>query len=102
MVSVSASYLIKLYIMYKCTLRVKVRQRQQRCTRTDKKAAPNESILISELNIGQVAKSRETDERGKEISGNQDISVPLQLVSFGVILHIFQLLIRIGGKHELW
>ena len=68
-----------------------MRQRQQRCTRTDEKAAQNESILKSELNIGQVAKSvekalnrltRETDERGKEISENQDISVPLQLVSF--------------------
>lgn len=56
------------------------------------------------MNLGQAAKlvekalirlTKRTDGKRKEISGNQDIPIPLQLVDFGATLHMFQFLIRI-------
>ena len=104
MVSISASCLITLYLPMQIEGRACARQRRQQYGQIDEEATPNESVQKSELNIGQAAKllkkalirlTKGTDGKRKGISENQDISIPLQLVGFGAILHIFQLLIRI-------
>ena len=86
MVSVFDYYVIALYLSVQIKGRAKVQQRRQRCDRRNEEVALTRAYQRSGLDISQAAKPVEkalnrltkgADIRGKGVSGNQDIHIPL-------------------------
>ena len=86
MVSVSDFYVIALYLLVQIEGRAKVQQRRQRYDWRNEEVDLTRAYQRSGRDIGQAAKlvekalnrlTKGADIRGKGVSGNQDIHIPL-------------------------